>query len=43
MSEEHLFQIWYLYLSYKESYDQKIANMSFLEIYDVLHYNHHLV
>ena len=38
MSEEHLFQIWCLYLSFKESYDQKTASMSFLDIYDVLHY-----
>ena len=38
MSEEHLFQIWCLYLFYKESYDQKTDSMSFLEIYDILHY-----
>ena len=38
MSEEHPFQIWCLYLSYKEIYDQKTASMLFLEIYDVLHY-----
>jgi len=36
MSEEHLFQIWCLYLSYKESYDQKTASMSFLEIYIIM-------
>ena len=38
MSEGHLFQIWCLYLSYKESYDQKTARVSFLVTYDVLHY-----
>ena len=37
LSEEHLFQIWCLYLFYKESYDRKTDSMSFLEIYDVLH------
>ena len=31
MSEEHLFQIWCLYLFYKASYDQKTDSMSFLE------------
>ena len=38
MIEEHLLQIWCLHLSYKESYYQKTASMSFLEIYDVLQY-----
>ena len=34
VSDEHPLQIWCLYLSYKESCDQKTANTSFLEIYD---------
>ena len=38
MSEEHLIQIWCLYLFYKKTYDQKTDSMSFLEIYDILHY-----
>ena len=39
ISIEHLFQIWCLYLSYKENYEQNTADVSFLDIYDNLHYS----
>ena len=35
ISIEHLFQIWCLYLSYKESYEQNTADVSFLDVYDI--------
>jgi len=33
-----MFQIWCLYLSYKESYEQNTGDVSFLDVYNDLHY-----